>query len=270
MNALGSFSSLAVELREAIWSYALTDTTIVYHAVTKAVPIPLLGCSRTIREEVISTILRERSVTFQTHAALSGLLTNCKSEQTTGAANDNMPTAMGQCRLPRKLRLLLFYGFGEEYKETKAAARLDPQLRKADEEDLIMELDGWRNVLQQYPITNLITVTLDCNWSPRYHGGPGFAPPCLTTFIKRVTMRFRMVSKGKCQCLLVAPPSTISELMWHAGNASILRKWTPDDEGWYAKRIRESLSSLPPKQFGAVDPPSSSSRRRKRRRADHD
>jgi hypothetical protein len=213
MSALGSLSSLAMELREAIWSYALTDTTIVYHTVTKMMPIPLLGCSRTIREEVISTILRERSVTSQTLAALSDLLTNCKSEQTTDATNDNMPTAMGQFRLPKKLRLSLFCGFGGKYKETKASARLDSHLKKPGEENFTTELDGWRDVLQQYPITNLITVTLDCNWSPRYHGGPGYAPSCLTRLIKRMAMRIRMVSKGKCQCLLVAPLSTIRELM---------------------------------------------------------
>ncbi|KAG9196144.1 hypothetical protein G6011_01265 [Alternaria panax] len=247
-NPLGTLSTLAKELRETIWSYALTDTTIVYHAITKTVPIPLLGCSRVIREEVLSTILRERSVTFQTHAALSALLENCKSEKTTDATTHETSAAPGQVRLPKKIRLSLFCGDYQAYKTAKASVGpIQEDLGRVNEDDYESELDGWRDALQRFPITHLTTVTLDCTLSPRYYGGPGDAPPGMTRFTKRVA-RIRMGSEGKCQCLLVAPSTTLRQLMWHAGTGSLLREWTPADDGWSTKKIQAfdfSLSAEP-------------------------
>lgn len=302
-NSLGTLSTLAVELREAIWSYALTDTTIVYHAITKTVPIPLLGCSKAIREEVLSTILRERSVTFQTHTALSGLLTNHKSEKTTDAPNHGTPPAPDQTRLPKKIRISLFCSDHQAYMAAKVSAEpVKEDVGRVNEEDYESELDGWRDALQRFPILHLTTVTLDCTLSPRYYGGPGDAPPSMTRFTKRVAMRIRMGSKGRCQCLLVAPSTTLRQLMWHAGAGSSLREWTPNDDGWSDKKIQAfdlSLSSqikkvvhrLNEAQDGfpsfsnirrAADTPSSSAhltayhyeqgqpRVRKRRRTDHD
>lgn len=251
-NPLGTLSILAVELREAIWSYALTDTTIVYHAVTETVPIPLLGCSKAIREEAISTILRERSVTFQTHAVLSGLLTNHKSQQTTDTIKDAI-APHSQARLPKKIRLKLFSENQKLFKRTQTNF-----LEYTEEEPkLARELDGWREALQQYPVTHLTTIVMDCNSSPSYHGGPGYALPCMSTFVKRVATRIRIVSKGKCQILLVAPPGTVKQLIWHAGTASFLRSWTPNDDGWSDKKIQEALDKDPP------TPPRGSRKRRR-------
>jgi hypothetical protein len=253
-NSLGTFSTLAVELREAIWSYALTDTTIVYHAITKTVPIPLLGCSKAIRKEVLSTILRERSVTFQTHVALSGLLTNYKSEKTTDALHHGTPTAPDRAGIPKKLRLSLFCGYYQAYRAAKASAKpSEDDVGRVREEDYEIELDGWRDVLLRFPLTHLTTVVLDCTLSPRYYGGAGDAPPSMTTFTKRVATRIRMVSKGRCQCLLIAPPTTLLQLMWHAGAGSLLREWTPDDDGWSTKKTQALSSSLSTHTVEKVD-----------------
>jgi hypothetical protein len=268
-TSLGTFSILAVELREAIWSYALTDTTIVYHAVTETVPIPLLLCSKTICEEVISTILRERSVTFQTHAALSTLLGNCKSEQTTSATKDGITTAPRYAKLPKKIRLSLFCTFRGGQKGIKALTTLDLDPRRAEAEQFAEELAGWWDVLQHYPIAHLTTLILDCNSSPRYHGGPGYAPPCMTTFMKRVTTRIHMVSKGKCRCLVAIPPEISRELMWHAGAALFWKEWTPEDDGWSAKKIQEALNSSRLGRMDVTDPSSSPRRSRKRRRTNN-
>lgn len=255
-NPLGTLSILAVELREAIWSYALTDTTIVYHAITETVPIPLLGCSKAIREEAISTILRERSVTFQTHAALSGLLTNHKSQQTTDTVKDAI-APQSPARLPKKIRLKLFSENQKLFKCTESN-----WLEYTEEEPkLARELDGWREALLQYPITHLTTIVMDCNSSPTYHGGPGYALPCMSTFVKRVATRIRMVSKGRCQILLVAPPGTVKQLIWHAGSASFLRSWTPTDDGWSARKIQEAID-----KSVVANPSSPTQRSRKRRR----
>jgi hypothetical protein len=244
-NPLGTFSTLARELRDDIWYYALTDSTIVYHAITEAVPLPLLGCSKVIREEVLPIILRERSVTFQTHAALSSLLADYKSEKSDATIHETS-TALVQARLPKKIRLSLFCSDYQAYRMAKTSLERSfiDEIGRIPEEHYESELDGWREALQQYPITHLTTVTLDCTLSPRYYGGPGDAPPGMTRFTKRVATRIRMGSKGRCQCLLVAPSATLRQLMWHAGTGSLLREWTPADDGWSTQKIEAFDSSF--------------------------
>jgi hypothetical protein len=84
-RSLETLHILTQELRDEVWSLALSDTTIIWGAITKTKSIALLSSSKTIRKEVVPTIIRTRCITLQTPAALSLLLRSCKTEEKSSA-----------------------------------------------------------------------------------------------------------------------------------------------------------------------------------------
>jgi hypothetical protein len=227
---LGTLHILTQELRDEVWSLALSDTTIIWGAITKTKSIALLSSSKTIRKEVVPTIIRTRCITLQTPAALSLLLRSCKTEEKSSAnqreeadtprsdkveapdANKSHTPDLSETDKPH-LPSVPKKKEQQHYPRYRFPRHIKIHIRIARERgDLQDKLTAWQTALAAFPTGGLHSLSFSFKViNPYWYYSTGLLV-MLLRFMGRLTIGVQIKSRGRCCLRLEGEHEVVEQL----------------------------------------------------------
>ncbi|KAF2823683.1 hypothetical protein CC86DRAFT_58613 [Ophiobolus disseminans] len=207
-HPLGTLSVLPSEMRESIWSFVSSDTLILHNAPASATTwIPLLHCSKLLRQELVTAIKHDIRGKLRSPEALTQLISS-------------------GITLPRLMRLRFFintniHRYTRQFHPNGEFNTSRTSTTKAsDKAARIANISAWNTSLLRLPkATHAQTLVLDLHQYTEKREDFPFLE--FWQFVRRLATREQIKTKGRCDIVVDAPMSLL-ELLFSGRGAP---KW---------------------------------------------